>query len=149
MLEGQIILANYTELSRGAAAQKIVPASDYQNNLTGELLFDFMDARAYAEGADALEAGDAGELPPPTQDIVGIFWNDTNNDGVQSLEEGDDEYGINGRRVTLERYLPDGQGGWERDPQWADSTRYDLNGADWDAYDASPGHGVGATTRST
>ncbi len=138
MLEGQIILANHTELSRGAAAQKVVPASDYQNNLTGELLFDFMDARAYAEGADALEAGDAGELPPPTQDIVGIFWNDTNNDGVQSLEEGDDEYGINGRRVTLERYLPDGQGGWERDPQWADSTRYDLNGADWDAYDASP-----------
>ena len=86
MLEGQIILAAQGK-DRSATAQETIAATDFQNDLDGRLTFDWMDARDYAAGDDAVKAGDVGELPPPTQDIVGIFWNDADNDGVQSVDE--------------------------------------------------------------
>ena len=86
MLEGQIILAAQGK-DRSATAQETIAATDFQNDLDGRLTFDWMDARDYAAGDDAVKAGDVGELPPPTQDIVGIFWNDADNDGVQTIDE--------------------------------------------------------------
>ena len=86
MLEGQVILANAAGTTgRGARAEQVVPATDYVNDLTGELVFDWMDARPYRTGADAVNGGDAGQLPPPVQDIVGVLWNDANNDGIQGM----------------------------------------------------------------
>ncbi|MEE0706285.1 MAG: PASTA domain-containing protein, partial [Adlercreutzia sp.] len=86
MLEGQIILAA-PGADRGATANATTAASDFQNDRDGTMTFDWLEARAYDEGADAVEGGDAGQLPPPTQDIVGIFWNDADNDGVQTIDE--------------------------------------------------------------
>ena len=233
MLEGQIILADQSAAARGATAEQALAATDFRNDAAaGETLtFDWLAPRAYETGATAVEGGDAGQLPPPTQDIVGVFWNDADNDGVQSIDdagnpivvnnegervivdyaadgtievfeaietgEGDalttvrgqkiqysvkdaatgevtlyklnaetgafdvqrtygagdvyeayrdgtvydekaSEDGINNARVTLERYIPDEDGNWVPDPEWADSTKYDLDGKTWDDYQKSP-----------
>ena len=111
MLEGQVILAAQSDKARGATAEQDIAATDFQNDRpTGEdITFDWMSARAYEDGADAVEGGDAGELPPPTQDIVGIFWNDADNDGVQSLDDAGNPIVMNpeGERVIVD-YDEDG-----------------------------------------
>ncbi len=53
-------------------------------------------------------------------------------------DENTSEDGINNARVTLERYIPSEDGGWVPDPEWVDSTKYDLDGKTWEDYRNSP-----------
>ena len=84
-----------------------------------------------------------GELPPPTQDIVGIFWNDADNDGVQSLDDAGNPIVMNpeGERVIVDYdedgtvcgiALPDGlrEASKLPEPIFTPSTKADLGDHD-------------------
>ncbi|MEE0705901.1 MAG: hypothetical protein UCH28_05895, partial [Adlercreutzia sp.] len=49
---------------------------------------------------EATLGGDMGAVKPTLQRISGIIWNDANNNGIQEEKEA----GVNGYKVTLERY---------------------------------------------
>ena len=68
MLEGQVILAAQSDKARGATAEQDIAATDFQNDRpTGEsITFDWMSARAYEGGADAVEGGGSSPASPPS-----------------------------------------------------------------------------------
>ncbi len=84
-----------------------------------------------------VHGGDAGEIRPSVQQISGIVFNDTDNDGLRTSDDTDPL--MEGIQVSLERYymvVGEEEAGWQADPLWATDDEYA-------AYEADPSTGLG------
>ena len=108
-MDDRIVLA---KAAKGDGLLDAVDSADRNKN------YDGLATVTDEAGTARVTGGDAGEVLEETGDITGIIWNDEDKDGIREK----DEKGVENISVTLDRFVPDGQGGWMQDATWQGAT---------------------------